>query len=195
MPSAERTLTSTEHKLDLTERGVLTGVARSSIECGLRGEAHRVDPSAHSPALRERRASFVTLHKRGERRGCIGALEAQRPLVEDVARSAHGAAFGDPRFPALRAEEFQELEIHISVLSSLEVVAVQSRDELIASLRPKIDGLLLQQGTLRGTFLPSVWESLPDPHDFLHELERKAGLGADPWSLPIECLRYTTQEW
>ncbi len=188
MPSAERTL-------DLTERGVLTGVAQSSIEGGLNGEELRVDPSAHPPALREQGASFVTLCKQGELRGCVGALEAERALVEDVARSAHGAAFGDPRFPPLRAEEFQELEIHISVLSPLETVPVRTRDELIASLRPKVDGLLLRQGTLRGTFLPSVWESLPDPNDFLRELERKAGLGPDPWSRPIECLRYTTQEW
>ena len=188
MPSAERTL-------DLTERGVLTGVAHSSIEGGLNGEELRVDPSAHPPALREQGASFVTLCKQGELRGCVGALEAERALVEDVARSAHGAAFGDPRFPPLRAEEFQELEIHISVLSPLETVPVRTRDELIASLRPKVDGLLLRQGTLRGTFLPSVWESLPDPRDFLRELELKAGLGQDPWSRPIECLRYTTQEW
>ncbi len=188
MPSAERTL-------DPTERRVLTGVARSSIEGGLHGEEPCVDPSAHPPALQEQRASFVTLCKQGELRGCIGALEAERPLVEDVARSAHGAAFRDPRFPPLRVEELKELEIHISVLSPLESVPVHSRDELIASLRPKVDGLLLRQGTLRGTFLPSVWESLPDPRDFLRELERKAGLGQDSWSQPIECLRYTTQEW
>ena len=188
MPSAERTL-------DLTDRSVLTGVARSSIDGGLHGEEPRVDPSAHSPALQERRASFVTLNKRGELRGCIGALEAERALVEDVARSAHGAAFGDPRFPPLRAEEFQELDIHISVLSPLEIVPVGSRDELIASLRPKVDGLLLRHGTLRGTFLPSVWESLPHPRDFLRELECKAGFALDPWSRSIECLRYTTQEW
>ncbi len=188
MPSAEATL-------DLTEREILTEVARSTIEGGLDGEEPRVDPSAHSPALQEPRASFVTLRKQGELRGCIGALEAERALVEDVARSAHGAAFRDPRFPPLRAEEFQELEIHISVLSPLELMPARSKDDLIASLRPKVDGLLLRQGTLRGTFLPSVWESLPDPRDFLRELERKAGLGPDAWSQPIECLRYTTQEW
>lgn len=188
MPSGEPTLA-------LVERRALSVVARSAIERGLRGEEPHVDSSDYPPPLRERRASFVTLRRAGELRGCIGALEAQRPLVQDVAQSAHGAAFGDPRFSPLAPEEFPHIEIHISVLSPLDPIAVGTREELLAAIQPKRDGLLLRQGMLRGTFLPSVWESLPDPRDFLRELERKAGLGADAWKRPIECFRYTTEEW
>lgn len=188
MPSGEPTLA-------LVERRALSEVARSAIERGLRGEEPHVDSSDYPPPLRERRASFVTLRRAGELRGCIGALEAQRPLVQDVAQSAHGAAFGDPRFSPLAPEEFPHIEIHISVLSPLDPIAVGTREELLAAIRPKRDGLLLRQGMLRGTFLPSVWESLPDPRDFLRELERKAGMGADAWKRPIECFRYTTEEW
>jgi AmmeMemoRadiSam system protein A len=176
-------------------RRVLTDVARGSIESGLRGVEPRVVPTDHPLPLQELRASFVTLQRNGELRGCIGALEAELPLVEDVARSAHGAAFRDPRFKPLQRDEFVQIEIHISVLSPLAPLHLSSREELIAALRPKVDGLLLRQGPCRGTFLPSVWESLPHPTDFLRELERKAGLDADAWSRPVECFRYTTEEW
>ena len=188
MPSGEPTLA-------LAERRALSEVARTAIERGLRGEEPRVDSSDYPPPLRERRASFVTLCRAGELRGCIGALEAQWALVQDVARSAHGAAFRDPRFSPLEPEEFPHIEIHISVLSPLDPIAAATREELLAAIRPKRDGLLLRQGMLRGTFLPAVWESLPDPRDFLRELERKANLGADAWKSPIECFRYTTEEW
>ncbi len=176
-------------------RRVLMDVARGSIDSGLRGEEPRVVAKDHPLPLQELRASFVTLQRDGELRGCIGALEAQLPLVEDVARSAHGAAFRDPRFAPLRRDEFVQIEIHISVLGPLAPLYVSSREELIAALRPKVDGLLLRQGLCRGTFLPSVWESLPIPTDFLRELERKAGLDADAWSRSVECFRYTTEEW
>ncbi len=188
MPSGEPTFAP-------AERSALMEVARNSIEWGLRGQELRIDASEHPPPLRERRASFVTLQRNGELRGCIGTLEAEWPLVEDVARAAHGAAFRDPRFPPLRAEELGELEIHISVLSPLEPMSVRTRDELIGALRPKVDGVLLRQGLLRGTFLPSVWESLPDPQDFVRELERKAGLAPDAWSRRVDCFRYTAEEW
>lgn len=194
MHSAERTPRA-ERSLAQAERSALLAIARRSIELGVRGEHLRVDALAHTPALRELRASFVTLHRGGALVGCIGSLEAASPLVEEVARVARDAALRDPRFPPLRDDGLAELEIHISVLSPLEPLPAGSREELIAVLRPRIDGLLLRQGALRGTFLPSVWDSLPDPRDFVSELERKAGLLPEAWSRPVECLRYTTEEW
>jgi AmmeMemoRadiSam system protein A len=191
MSSAERAKTpqrSNAGKL------LLLDVARQSIECGLRtGEPCVIDPNAYPAEIREQRASFVTLRRLGELRGCLGALEVRRPLVSDVAHSAFGAAFRDYRFPPVESSELEDLEIHISILSALELLSASDEDALLDRVRPGIDGLVVRAGTRQGTFLPSVWESLPEPAAFWRELKRKAGLPADAWSSRWEIFRYTVE--
>jgi AmmeMemoRadiSam system protein A len=177
------------------EAEFLLEVARSSIAHGVRhGRPLPVDPQRHPPCLRERRATFVTLERGGELRGCTGSLEASWPLVEAVARCAFRTAFRDPRFPPVAAGELDELELHISILSPLEPLRVASEAELLDRLRPGVDGLVLREGAAVGTFLPQVWDSLPEPSRFVAELKRKAGLGADHWSERIELQRYQVEE-
>lgn len=146
---------------------------------------------AEEPWLREEGASFVTLNERGELRGCIGSLVARRPLVEDVRGNARSAAFDDPRFPPLDASELPIVKIEVSVLSALESVPATSEEELLSLLVPGRDGLLLTCGFYRSTFLPQVWEALPDPRDFLRRLKMKAGLRAAYWSPDLRFSRYT----
>jgi AmmeMemoRadiSam system protein A len=173
----------------------LVGLARSSIEHGLvHGRALAVEPAAHEPALREPAASFVTLELRSALRGCIGTLEAHRPLAVDVAENAFAAAFRDPRFAPLARLELADLEIHVALLSPLERLAAASEAELLAQLRPGVDGLVLRVGERRATFLPAVWEELPDPAAFLRHLKRKAELPADGWPAGAEVWRYTVRD-
>ena len=147
----------------------------------------------HISVLRVPRATFVTLHVDAQLHGCIGTLEARRPLVEDVAHNARAAAFEDPRFPALTAPEFERLQIHISVLGVPEPIQFDSEEGLLRQLRPHVDGLILEAGPHRGTFLPAVWDELPAPQDFLRHLKRKAGLPADYWSRDLRVRRYTVE--
>ena len=191
MPSSERATT-----LDADQRSTLIGIARQSIESGLHhGRPLTVDPAAYHPDLRARRASFVTLHRHGELRGCIGHLEAVQALVADVAENAHAAAFRDPRFSPLDAAEWPQVEVSLSVLSTPEPIRFSDEADLIRQLRPGEDGLILQEGSKRGTFLPSVWESLNDPVEFLVQLKRKAGLTAGYWSNRVEVARYHTESF
>ena len=145
------------------------------------------------PELKEERATFVTLTIHGNLRGCIGMLEACRPLAEDVAENAVSAAFHDPRFPPLSEDEFEQLEIHISILSPPEEMIFSSEDDLLEQIRPGTDGLILQEGFQRGTFLPSVWEELPETEIFFEHLKMKAGLPAGYWSDTLRVFRYTTE--
>jgi AmmeMemoRadiSam system protein A len=172
----------------------LLELARTSIESGLQtGQALHVDPSEYAPPLRAERATFVTLRVGEALQGCVGTLEADRPLVTDVAENAFSAAFQDSRFKPLNSSQLPELDIHISVLSPLERLHVDSEASLIEQTRPKIDGLLLREGTHTGTFLPAVWKNLTDARVFVEELKRKAGLPADYWSETMEFYRYTTE--
>lgn len=180
------------------ERALLA-VARESVGYGLRSDRNDgpmpVEPELHPEPLRRVAPSFVTLRRRsGELRGCIGELEARRSLVESVACNAWSAAFRDPRFDAVAESEWRSLEIHISILGPLERLEVGSEQALIATLRPGIDGLLLDDGHRRATFLPAVWASLPDPTRFVHELQRKAGLADGVWSAGLQASRYRVIE-
>ncbi len=178
------------------QRRTLLRVARTSIAHGLeQGRPLPVDPLEYDAELREERASFVTLNERGRLRGCIGHLQAIQPLVADVAENAFNAAFRDPRFPPVNAAEFDALEIHISILSPPEPMTFDSEEELLRQIRPGVDGLILEEGPYKGTFLPSVWEQLPDPRRFLAELKLKAGLPPDYWSEGIRVSRYTTESF
>ena len=154
-----------------------------------------IEPGQWPEELREIRASFVTLHRNGDLRGCIGSLEAEHPLVRDVSLHAFGAAFRDPRFRAVRAEELESLDIHISVLTIPSPLRFSSESELLDLVRPGIDGLVLIEGTRRATFLPDVWEKLPDPRLFVSQLKIKAGLPPDHWSERMTAHRYTTESW
>jgi len=178
------------------ERGVLLTLARKSIQSGLdRGNRLTIRTEDYSERLREKRACFVTLNKSSVLRGCIGHLEAVQPLVADVVENAYSAAFRDPRFPPLQSSELDSLDIHISVLTPASLLPFTSERDLVDKLQPGIDGLIIQSGSRRGTFLPSVWESLPEPREFLRHLKLKAGMTADYWSDDILTYRYTTESF
>ena len=169
-------------------------LAKNAIQHGLTTDKPlKVDLADFPSELTVQRATFVTLQKHGQLRGCIGMLTAVRPLVEDIAENAFFAAFKDPRFPPLTAQELEDLDIHLSILSPSEPMIFSSEQDLVSQIQPNIDGLILQEGHLRGTFLPSVWEQLPDPKQFLQHLKQKAGLPPDYWSNTVKIYRYTTE--
>lgn len=181
---------------DAGQRATLLKIAARSIAHGLeRNRPLEVDPADYPEPLREPRATFVTLELGRRLRGCIGVLEAVRPLVEDVAMHAFAAAFEDPRFAPLRPAEYPDLTLKISVLSPSEPMPFNSEADLLGQIRPGVDGLILRDRGHRGTFLPSVWEQLPDPREFLDHLKLKAGLPPGHWSDSIQILRYTTESF
>ena len=173
---------------------LLLQVAKQSIWNGVeKGSALTVKPDDYPEELQQPRATFVTLEIHHNLRGCIGTLVAYRPLVSDVAYHAHAAAFSDPRFPGLQRDEFPNLDIHLSVLSQPEPMYFDSEEDLLQQIRPGIDGLILSDDIYKGTFLPSVWESLPNSRDFLNQLKRKAGLPPNHWSDTLKVERYITE--
>ncbi|GMR19615.1 MAG: hypothetical protein BMS9Abin36_0210 [Gammaproteobacteria bacterium] len=182
-----------KHYLDEYDKALLKTLARESIQQGLLGKKLAIDVTRYSSALQVQGASFVTLQHNGQLRGCIGTLEPYQFLVEDVVEHAFAAAFRDPRFPPLTIEEFSVLEISISVLSRPEPITFSDESDLIQQLQSGIDGLILTDQGQRGTFLPSVWESIPDPGSFLKQLKLKAGLPMDYWSDTLSVSRYTTE--
>jgi len=170
-------------------------LARQSIIHGLtRKSSFNIELSAYSERLKLEGASFITININGQLRGCIGSLEAHRPLLLDIAHNAQAAAFKDPRFPSLTIEEFQNIEIHASILSTPQALGIMSFDELLETIRPGIDGIILEENGRRATYLPSVWKQLPSAPDFIRSLRQKAGLRTDSWqNCKIE--RYTTEEF
>ena len=171
--------------------------ARFGVRFGLEhGRPPRVELGAGlSPTLTARRASFVTLSLDGRLRGCIGSVIAHRALLVDVVDNAWKAAFGDRRFAPLTAEEAGRLEVSVSILSTPVPLDVADEADLLARLRPDVDGLILQDGDRRGIFLPSVWSGLPKAESFVTHLKRKAGLPADHWSGTLRVSRYTTESF
>jgi AmmeMemoRadiSam system protein A len=151
------------------------------------------DPQNPHPWLDTPGAAFVTLTQHGALRGCIGSLTAYRPLREDVAANAVNAALRDPRFPPLSARELAETQIEVSVLSDPEPYPFTHRADAVSGLRPGVDGLILEYGSHRGTFLPQVWDSVSEPDDFLAHLVRKAGLPAGWWDDDARLSRYTVK--
>ncbi len=140
-------------------------------------------------------ASFVTLTKHGDLRGCIGSLEPHRPLGTDVRANALAAAFRDPRFMPVGRDEFNDIRIEVSLLSPTEPLIAASENEALAVLRPGVDGLVFEYADHRSTFLPQVWEQLPEPAEFLAHLKRKAGLPVDFWAEQVRLSRYTVSKW
>jgi len=179
--------------IDNDEKRVLLQTARQSIEYGLdQGHALPIDSSDYSQLLQTQAASFVTLNLNQQLRGCIGTLQAYQPLISDVSEHAYAAAFKDPRFPPVSASELPSLQIHISILTPSEPMEFSSEADLLAQLKPGVDGLILEDSLHRATFLPSVWEQLPEPEEFLQHLKLKAGLNRNDWPEGIRFSRYQT---
>lgn len=183
-----------EYGLALRQR--MLQVARDAIIQPLIGNNNLTLDLQHFPqVLRAPRATFVTLNINGQLRGCIGSLQANRPLILDVASNAQSATFKDPRFPQLTFDEFHQVDIHISVLSVPEEMHVTSKQDLISQIQPGIDGLIIEESGKRATYLPSVWQQLPTPDAFVQELHRKAGLSPDEWLETKKVSRYSTEEF
>jgi AmmeMemoRadiSam system protein B/AmmeMemoRadiSam system protein A len=181
-----------DDKQERADGRVLVSIARSSIagSFGMRASVPEDAPFLHRPG-----ASFVTLKSENRLRGCIGSLQAQRTLVEDVKANARAAAFHDPRFAPLSFDELSATKIEVSVLSALAPLAFRDQEHALAQLRPGEDGVVLEFGRHRGTFLPQVWENLPSPASFLGELKRKAGLPRDFWDDGMRLFRFTVSKW
>ena len=176
-----------------TLRGPLvTGLARAAIGHRFGQEGRAREDAAF---LREPGASFITLKLDGRLRGCIGSLAAHRPLGVDIEHNACAAAFADPRFAPLSANQFDAVRIEVSLLSVATPLVFKDQAEVLAQLRPQIDGIVFEHGARRATFLPQVWEALPDPRDFLAQLKVKAGLPGDFWAPGMRVSRYTVEKW
>jgi len=170
----------------------LLSIARNAIDTRFGRETHPITPN---PELENPGASFVTLTQDGRLRGCIGSLEAYRALADDVTANAIAAAFHDTRFAPLTRNEWTSTRIEVSLLEPSVTMDCADEDGAIAQLRPGLDGVILTLGKRRATFLPQVWESLPDPRQFLAHLKLKAGLPADFWDDEITLSRYQVRKW
>ena len=165
---------------------------------GLRlGLVEKVDQSGlDGEVLNQDLATFITLKKDGQLRGCIGTLEPTGPLLESLSQNARHAAFNDHRFSPLSAEEFDQVLIDISILGRPVQLNYEDGNDLLARLRPGIDGVILKKGKARATFLPQVWKQLPEPQQFMEHLCHKAGLSAMAWRDPdIEIYLYQVQSF
>ncbi len=147
------------------------------------------------PMLRAQRASFVTIKIGDSLRGCRGSLIPHRSLLDDVVDNAHKSAFGDPRFPPLTPAELEQINLHISILSTPRHIPCENETELARVLHPDVDGLIIRDGDRRAIFLPSVWSGIPDPMNFIRSLKQKAGLAPDHWSPSFQAFRYSTESF
>ncbi|MBI9045202.1 MAG: AmmeMemoRadiSam system protein A [Anaerolineaceae bacterium] len=163
------------------EQQVLLKLARKFLISAAKHESINLDISLYSKALREKGASFVTLTKEGVLRGCIGVLEAYRPLVQDVCENAISAATKDYRFSPVKPHEIQDIHIEISRLTTPLPLLYQSPQELIDRIRPGVDGVVIRHEFQRATFLPQVWDKIPETNDFLSQLCLKMGVDAELW--------------
>ena len=152
-------------------------------------------PVADLSQLREPGATFVTLTQGGDLRGCIGSLEAWRPLRQDVQENALAAAFRDPRFNPLLADELPNTRVEVSLLTPAVPMNFTDEADALAQLRPNIDGVIFTAGSRRATFLPQVWEQLPEPAEFMARLKQKAGLPANYWGPDVRLERYEVRKW
>lgn len=170
----------------------LLPIARTAIAHAL---GHGAVSDMSAPWLQEPGACFVTLTQNGQLRGCIGSLEPRRSLLADVKANAVAAAFRDPRFSPLAERELDATAIEVSVLSPMESMVFANESDALAQLRPGIDGVVFEYDGRHSTFLPQVWEQLPDRAMFLAHLKRKAGLKSDFWSDKLRLRRYTVSKW
>jgi AmmeMemoRadiSam system protein A len=186
-----------EQQLTDTDRSYLLSLARQSILNFVNGTSlPPLDLNSVSPLLLKQGACFVTLTYKGYLRGCVGALEPYQSLVEDVREHAIAAAFQDYRFPPVQVKEIKEIEIEISYLSRPKILKYENPAELPKILRPNIDGVVIRDGIRRATFLPQVWEKIPDPEEFLEQLCMKMGSPADLWRRKkLDVLTYQVEEF
>jgi AmmeMemoRadiSam system protein A len=194
-----------DEKLTLEEKRTLLDLARAALEAAVRGQPlPPLDPAALTPILRAEGASFVTLTVHGDLRGCIGALEPYQPLAEDVREHAVAAALDDYRFPPVHPDELPEIAIEVSRLTVPAPLDYAGPDDLLAKLRPgpstgsgqAVDGVILRDGPRRATFLPQVWEKIPDKAEFLSNLCYKMGAAPDTWQRKhLEVLVYQVEEF
>jgi uncharacterized protein len=186
-----------EDQLTDEEKETLLRLARGTLERGVRGlELPAVEADETTPRLNDPGASFVTLTIKKQLRGCIGALEPYQPLAQDVREHALAAALDDPRFPPVTPEELDQIEIEISRLTLPRRLDYADASDLLNRLRPNIDGVILRDGMRRATFLPQVWEKLPDKEAFLDNLCSKMGAMPDTWRKKhLEVLTYQVEEF
>ena len=186
-----------EDKLTAEEKRTLLELARQALEGGVRGQQlPPLELGSLSPRLQEQGATFVTLTVAGNLRGCIGALEPYQPLAEDVREHAVAAALQDYRFPNVQPEELPRIEIEVSRLTHPVPLEYTTPEDLLSKLRPGIDGVVLRDGPRRATFLPQVWEKLPDPAEFLDHLCYKMGAAPDTWRKKhLDVLVYQVEEF
>lgn len=178
--------------MDGVDGKLLVALARAAISDRLGLHFSVRDDAAF---LQRLGATFVTLKQNGRLRGCIGSLSVHRNLIDDVRANARAAAFQDPRFKPLRFEELSAVRVEVSLLSAMQPMEIANEADAVSQLRPGIDGMALECGRHRGTFLPQVWENLPEPRSFLRELKRKAGLAPDFWDDALRLSRYTVAKW
>jgi AmmeMemoRadiSam system protein A len=182
--------------LEKNEQGkILLHIARVAIARALRASGQSLTIDEQLPWLSRPGATFVTLTQSGDLRGCIGSLQARKPLIDDVSNNAVAAALHDPRFTPLTANELSMINVEVSLLSDLQPLDFDSEADALAQLRPNIDGIVLEYGVYRSTFLPQVWESLPQPQQFLAKLKSKARLSENFWAEDIKLFRYTVSKW
>lgn len=185
-------------KQTLTEKqgDVLVRYARQIIaeRIGKKNPDEDMSGELKDKKYEEKRCTFVTINKQGELRGCMGTLTASEAIHEDVKRNAVNAAFHDFRFPPLTPEEFDEVDIEVSVLTEPVALEYEDAPDLLSKLRPKKDGVIVIRGAARATFLPQVWDQLPEPEEFISNLCMKAGLSGDAWqTIKIGVLTYQVQ--
>jgi len=186
-----------QDKLTLEEQQTLLRMAREALECGVSGKKlSPLEEKSLSHHLREQGASFVTLTIHGQLRGCIGALEARQPLATDVREHAIAAALEDPRFPPVREDELSRIQIEVSRLTRPMSLEYKNAADLLSKLRPHVDGVILRDGGRRATFLPQVWEKIPDPAEFMDNLCYKMGVSDNTWRVKhLEVLIYQVEEF
>lgn len=182
--------------MEKNEQGkILLQIARAAISRALHVSCAPAAVDENIAWLSQPGATFVTLTQWDELRGCIGSLQACDPLIEDVSNNAVSAALYDPRFIPLAADELDTVNLEVSLLSELQSLDFTSEADALAQLRPSIDGVVFEYGSYRSTFLPQVWESLPQPRQFLAGLKAKARLSEDFWAEDIRLSRYTVSKW
>jgi len=179
------------------EKQLLLRLAREAMECGVRGkQLPPLDKNSLTPHLLEQGASFVTLTINGDLRGCIGALEANQPLVDDVREHAVAAALEDPRFRPVAESELDRIKLEVSCLTPPRLLEYSTSEDLLAKLRPHVDGVILKGDFRRATFLPQVWEKIPDPEDFLDHLCAKMGAKPNLWrNTKLQVYVYQVEEF
>lgn len=186
-----------QEKLTPEDQKILLRLARDAMERGVKGqEIPALDPSSLPPSLRAEGSSFITLTAHGQLRGCIGSLNPYQSLAEDVREHAVAAALNDPRFPAVREDELDGIHIEVSRLTHSLALEYTDADDLLSKLHPYVDGVILRDTFRRATFLPQVWEKIPDPAEFLNNLCYKMGVKYDLWrSRHFEVLTYQVEEF